>query len=64
MTERKRARVITGWRQVTRPKGISKPRSTALPRGKAVPGPRVAVPDTAANESWETEGGHLSNPVK
>ena len=62
MTERKRARVITGWRQVTRPKGISKPRST--PRDKAVPGPRVAVPDTAANESWETEGGHPVNPVK
>ena len=64
MTERKRARVITGWRQVTRPKGLSKPRPTPVPHDKAVPEPRVTVPEPAANESWESEGGHLSNPVK
>ena len=63
--EKKRARVITGWRQVASPKlKLSRPRSTPAPGGKATPGPRVAVSERAANERWEAEGGQLVEPAK
>jgi hypothetical protein len=63
--EKKRGRVIAGWRQVARAKpGPSRPRYSPLAQAKAASEPRIAVPDAAANERWETEGGHLVTPAK
>jgi hypothetical protein len=63
--EKKRGRVITGWRQVGHGKtGLSKPRFSAVQRGKTELQPRVAVAEKAANEAWDTEGGHFAEPAK
>lgn len=61
--EKKRGRVITGWRHVAHSKtGLSKSRFPAVQGGKAEP--RVAVAEKAANEAWDTEGGHFAEPAK
>jgi hypothetical protein len=62
--EKRRTRVITGWRQLPRARpGVAKARFSALARGTAKPAPRVAVAEIAANERWETEGGNVE-PAK
>jgi hypothetical protein len=63
--EKKRSRLIAGWRQVARAKpGPSRPRYLPLAQANAASKPRIAAPDAAANERWETEGGHLVTPAK
>jgi hypothetical protein len=60
--EKKRGRVITGWRQVAHSKsGLSKSRFSSSKQGKAE---SVAVVEKAANEAWDTEGGHVAEPAK
>lgn len=56
--EKKRARAITGWRQVHRKPGIS---SRRLPASQPVIKPRPAPSDPAASERSEDEGGTLKN---
>jgi hypothetical protein len=56
--QKKRARVITGWRQVTHPRsGLWKPR----PLPAAAPKPAA---ERLSDERWETDGGHLTDPAK
>jgi len=62
--EKKRIRVITGWRQVTRRPGFSKSRPVPLLRTKTASAPRAAAVDTAAKERWEAEGGNLVEAAK
>ena len=63
--EKKRGRVITGWRQVAHSKtGLSKSRFSSTKQGKPESEPRVAVVEKAANEAWDTEGGHFAEPAK
>jgi hypothetical protein len=51
-------RLITGWRQVTRPK----PALSPAPQGK--PASNKPVAERAADERWETEGGHVETTGK
>ena len=51
--QKKRDRVITGWRQVTQPKaGVWLPRPLAVARAKP-------AAERQSDERWEAEGGHL-----
>lgn len=64
--EKKRSRVISGWRQVAREKpGFAKHRPPAVPLAKVAPEPTVTLPlapagEKVAGERWEAEGGHLA----
>ena len=63
--EKKRARVITGWRQVVPPKTKPpKAKLTPAPGGKAAPKPPVLAPHDSADERLEAEGGHLPDRAK
>jgi len=55
--EKKRARTITGWRQVQRKPGIKSRSFPAPAPSTIIAETRVAPTDPAANERWEDEGG-------
>jgi hypothetical protein len=62
--EKKRSRVISGWRQVARAKpGFAKSPRRVVAQPEVAP-TLVAVPvpvaEKPAAERWETEGGHLA----
>jgi len=54
--EKKRARTISGWRQVPRKPGIASRRLPAAPRATVLE-TRPAPSESAANERLEDEGG-------
>jgi hypothetical protein len=61
--EKKRSRVISGWRQVARAKpGFAKStRRVVVPAVEpTLVAPPVPVAEKPAAERWETEGGHLA----
>ena len=52
--EKKRVRLITGWRQAARPPGLWKRR----PLPAAIPKPPA---ERLSDERWETDGGHVTD---
>jgi hypothetical protein len=62
MTEKKRGRIITGWRQVIPPKvRTGKPRPVPPPRGKAAPALPL-VPGASPSEDEDEKDEEARNP--
>ena len=62
--EKKRSRVITGWRQVAAKPKLVTTRRYFSPLYAPAPAPRANPPQSAANERWEAEGGNTVEPEK
>jgi len=61
--EKKRARLITGWRQVTSPRRKASINRIANTRAESAQVP-ARVAERSATERWEGEGGQLAGPPK
>jgi hypothetical protein len=62
--EKKRARLITGWRQVTTPRRKASIHRIPAPCAKSPAQVPARVAEGSATERWEGEGGQLAgNPA-